>query len=69
MKELTPRERQAIFRSWVKVFLQAFVIALIICILFVIAISMPTDRDSYEATKAQRWQSQVREYKNAHSQK
>lgn len=67
MKKLSPRERQAIFREWVRDILAALVMVVVIAVLFVLAIVTPTSRDSYEATKSQVWQEQVQEYKKAHS--
>lgn len=67
MKKLSPRARQARFRSWVKDLLAALAIAIVFSVFLIIAIGRPTSRDSYEATKNQEWQEQVQEYKKAHS--
>lgn len=61
--KLTPRQRRARFRRSVQAFLIGFVFVAIVCTVFIISISVPTKRDSFEATKNQNWQQQVAEYK------
>lgn len=60
--KLTPRQRQAKSRRNAKQFLAVFVFVAIVFTVFIISISVPTKRDSFEATKNQNWQRQVAEY-------
>ena len=60
--KLTPRQRQAKSRRSVKQFLAVAICVVIFWTVFIIAISVPTKKDNYEATKNQNWQQQVAEY-------
>ena len=61
-EKLTPRQRQEKSRRSVKQFLAVLICVAILWTVFIVSISVPTKKDSYEATKNQNWQQQVAEY-------